>query len=97
MATRALAKVSSLVAVLTVTTKDPQFKNVPAFAANPAKESLQELQHIQKESQACIKARGMGAQLSFDTKSLSDAYTAASERSALLANMLETARKHAKC
>ena len=91
---RVVAKISCLLSVLRVALKDKHLKNVPDFVANPAKESLDKLEDMNKESQSAIKSRGVGVSFTFDKDDLQSAFSSATERNALLAKMLETARKH---
>ena len=95
LATKAVAKVTSLVTLLRTATQDVHFKRVPDFVGPPAKDALYELDSILKESQACLKVRGKGVTLKFDTESLNAAYNTGSEKNALLVKMLDTARRHA--
>jgi hypothetical protein len=94
-ATRTMAKTSSLVLTLKQQLADKNVKNVPEFAVTPAKKSYDLLLGWLSTSEKCITKRGENVAMTWTGEQLEFESKQANERAALLAKMLETARKHA--
>ena len=94
LAQRTIAKLSPTLVMLKQLITDEHVKNVPAFAKDPAKRSIATLQDFVQKSEASVKQQGR-FELGWDISALEAESKSATERSALLSKMLETARKHA--
>ena len=94
LAKRALAKVATVLAMLSDAMEDPKLEHVPGFAAAPAKKAHKMLATIHSEALAAMKARGIGVELSWTMEDLQETYKEAQERCALVQQLLATARKH---
>ena len=92
-----MAKLSSLVLTLKQQLADKHLKNVPEFAVTPAKKSYDLLMGWLSTSEQCITKRGENVEMTWTAEQLEVESKQANERAALLAKMLETARKHADC
>ena len=95
LATRTIAKVSSLVVLLRQHLKDSHLKNVPTFAVEPAKKSFATMEQYLKMSEDCLKKHGHVETLPWLAAELEQECQAGMVRASLLNKMLETARKHA--
>ncbi len=90
-----MAKTSSLVLTLKQQLADKNIKHVPEFAVIPAKKSYDMLLGWLSTSEKCITKRGGSMEMTWTGEQLEVESKLAQERSALVAKMLETARKHA--
>jgi len=94
LAARTLAKTGPLLAVMRTGFSDLHLKNVPKFAAEPAKKSLKLLEAVHDKAEACINSHGTSS-CSWTVEQLDADCKLAAQNAALLTKMLETARKHA--
>ena len=90
-----MAKTSSLVLTLKQQLADKNIKHVPEFAVIPAKKSYDMLLGWLSTSEKCITRRGENVAMTWTVEQLEAESKQANERAALLAKMLDTARKHA--
>ena len=94
-ATRAIARVSSLVLTMKQQLADKSITSVPGFVVEPAKSSFDRLASWLKSAEVAITKRGDSVVFDWTAEDLEREAKMGIERSCLLGKMLDTARKHA--
>jgi hypothetical protein len=92
-ATRVLAKSAPIVLKLKSLLGDKVITHVADFAVSPARESLDTFKKWHVAAEACLK-KGGAVSLNVDADTIEAAGKIATERTNLLAKMLDTARRH---